>query len=182
MLLLVAVGVELANLDVRRSCRTVGRVKNRGVVEHVMAGCRVSVVLMSRYSRSCVAVLGVSEVAMGSAIESPLLPFQRDVLSFSFNVILFEVCPQSVTTPRQHHGKPTVYFLSVLIVEVSPAFGVGATHNFGLHPEECSPNSLFIFFFSSVMTHFSSVNVNEVNSSLFTMMLVSHLRRALPQN
>jgi len=36
-MLSVVVGVELANLDVQRSCRTVGRMKNRGVVEHVMA-------------------------------------------------------------------------------------------------------------------------------------------------
>jgi len=45
--------------------------------------------------RSCVAVLGVSEVATGSIIQSPLLPFHRDV--FPFNVVLFEVCSQSVT-------------------------------------------------------------------------------------
>ena len=59
-----------------------------------------------------------SVVVMGSTDQSPLLPFQRNVLSF--NVILFEVCLQSVTTPPQHHGKPTVYFLNVLIVKVSP--------------------------------------------------------------
>jgi len=79
--------------------------KKRGVVEHATVGCRGSVVLMLS---GFVAVLGVSEVAMGRAIQSPLLPFQRDVLSF--NVILFEVCPQSVTTPPQHREGPTTIF------------------------------------------------------------------------
>ena len=54
MLLSVVADVELANLDGRRSCRTVGSMKNCSVVEHVMASCRGSVVLMSH---SCVAVL-----------------------------------------------------------------------------------------------------------------------------
>jgi len=125
MFLSVVVVVELANLDVRQSCRTAGWMKNGEIVE-------------LEWSCSCVAVL----VWVKSRWEAPYkVPY------FPFNAVLFEVCSQSLTTPRQHCGKPTVYFLSVLIVEVSPIFGIGATHNFGLHPEGCSPNSLFVFVF-----------------------------------
>jgi len=109
MLLSVVVGVELANLDGRRSCQTASWM--RTVVVLNMAGCRGSVALMSC---CCAAVLGVSEVAMGSAIESPLLPFQRDVVLF--NVILFEVCPQPATTPRQHREGPTAIFSQISFV------------------------------------------------------------------
>jgi len=51
---------------------------------------------------------------MGSIVQSPLLPFQHDAVSF--NVILFKVCPQSVTTPRQHREGPTAIFSQISFV------------------------------------------------------------------
>jgi len=47
---------------------------------------------------------------MGSTVQSPLLPFHY-VVSF-----LFVVCPQSVTTPRQHREGPTTIFSQISFV------------------------------------------------------------------
>jgi len=89
-------------------------------------------VVEDRWSCGGVVFVGVSEVAMGSVTESPLLLFQRDEMSVPFNVILFEVCPQSTTTPRQHREGPTAIFLQISFV-----YGSESPFWFGYLPILC---------------------------------------------
>jgi len=80
-----------------------------------------------------------------SVSTSPLLPFQRYVSVV--HAILFEVCVQPATTPRQHSVEPTVYFLSVLIVEVSPFLVWVPPIILGCIPKDAC-QTLFCFMFS----------------------------------